>query len=356
MDFLIILALSRRLYRPIDEIDTVIATGIRHTGGEEAEMLENEELMNRVQYVVKKNEELNRRLSQESRAQQQLFLRKIYSGELVSADRKLFEEQGLLKEFPEDGTWFVMAIKYNTHFENEEDKHLYLFALDNIVSELVDDKKTFPLVMMGSIMYLTCCVKTDSDESAVMKTQMLAIMMITTVKKYMGKPVNVGISQGFSDLGLLYSGLEESRRALQNAMGADGEVSFYHSHQNTGESVKGYTQKPRRVTLLHYLDLGEQESCKKELDAYILGISTLDYYMFKLEICKLVSEVLGVYGDYGVTPDYEKVGDIIDFDITKRVNSREKLEKYIWEYLLEPLFAIICNQAKERDMMQQVVE
>ncbi len=356
VDLLIILVLSRRLYRPIDEIDTVISTGIRHAEGWEAGDLENVELMNRVQYVVKKNVELNRRLSRESRAEQQLFLRKVYQGEVMPANRKLFEDRGLLKDFPQDGTWFVMAIKYNAHFETEEDKHLYLFALDNIVSELVNDKNTFPLVMIGSIMYLTCCIKTDSDESAVMKTQMLAIMIITTVKKYMGKPVNVGISQGFSELDLIYPGLEESRRALQNAMGADGEVSFYHGYKTAGESMKGHAEKRRRVTLLHYVDLGEQSACKEELEAYIRGISALDYYVFKLEICKLVSEVLSIYTDYGVTPDYEKVGDIIDFDITKTVNNREKLEHYIWNYLLEPLFAIICNQAKERDMMQQVVE
>ena len=38
------------------------------------------------------------------------------------------------------------------------------------------------------------------------------------------------------------------------------------------------------------------------------------------------------------------------------MNNREKLNSYLWEYLLEPLFAAICSQAKDRDMMQQIIE
>lgn len=352
-DIMAMAVLTRRLYRPIDEIDTVVNKAIGDDGEASGE---SGELMSRVRYIADQNLELSKHLNRRKKDVQQLFLRRIYQGEIAEPTAELFEENGFDAERYWNGTYFVLAIKYHNPFENVDDKQLYLFALDNIVSELTDTEETFPPVTIGSVMYLTCCMKTDSNESAVMKMQMLAIMISTTVKKYIDMPLNIGISQGFTNIQNITLGVNESNKALQNAMGAEGEVNFYYSHHTTSESAKGYAAKKQRVQLLHYIDLGERDACKKELDAYILNLSDLYYYVFKLELCKLISEVLNIYNDYALVPDYDKVGDIIDFDIGKTVNTYERLKEYLWNYLLEPLFDTICSQAKERDMMQQVVE
>lgn len=354
-DLMAILVFSRRLYLPIDEIDTMVKKGIRYVDGTVEGTDEDDGLRDRVQYMLTRTEEMNQKLVHEKRDGQQLFLRRVYQGEIVNPDQKLFEDNGFDTSGHCGGSYFVMAVKYHAHFTDEEDKELYLFALDNIASELTARENCLPPVLIGSLMYLTCYIKTDSNESATMKIQMLAMMIITTVKKYVKRSLNIGISQGFEHLSDIMTGVEESRKALQDAMGAEGEVNFYHSYYHAGENAKGYAAKKRRVQLLHYIDLGERESCKRELDEYISGISGLYYYMFKLEICKLVSEILNVYGDYGMEPDYSKVGDIIDFDITKTVNTYDKLKSYLWDYLLEPLFDTICTQVKERDMKLQVI-
>lgn len=349
-------AMSSRLYQPIDDIDTVVKSGIKKTEYNMEEIVENTGLMDRLQYMVNKNVEMNQRLTHGKKDGQQLFLRRVYQGEIINPSEEMFQKNGFETEKYRDGTFFVMAVKYYSQFEDANDKQLYLFALDNIVNELIVNENAFPPVMIGSLMYITFCVKTDSSESAVMKMQMVAIMITTTVKKYINLPLNIGISQGFTNLQNIILGVNESNKALQNALGAEGEVNFYHSHHTTSENANGYAAKKKRVQLLHFIDLGEQEACRKELGEYIDVLSDLYYYMFKLEICKLVSEILSIYSDYALTPDYDKVGDIIDFDIGKTVNSYEKLERYLWEYLLEPLFDTICSQAKERDMMQQIVE
>lgn len=299
---------------------------------------------------------MSQKLAHGKRNERQLFLRRIYQGEIISPSRELFEKHGFFMETYEGGTWFVMTIKYHNPFKDENDRQLYLFALDNIVSELINEEDTFPPVTIGSLMYLTCWIKTDSSESTVMKMQMLAIMITTTVKKYIDMPLNIGISQGFTNLQNITMGINESNKALQNAMRAEGEVNFYHSHHTTTENAKGYAAKKKRVQLLHYIDLGEQEACQKELDSYIFGLSDLYYHMFKLELCKLVSEILSIYQDYAIEPDYDKVGDIIDFDIGKTVNTYERLRDYLWSYLLDPLFQVICSQAGERDQWKEIVE
>lgn len=355
-DTLAVMALSRKLYRPIDEIDTAVRRGIGAGKEDMEEISDDGGLMDRVKYMVTQNADMSQKLAHGKRNERQLFLRRIYQGEIISPSRELFEKHGFFMETYEGGTWFVMTIKYHNPFKDENDRQLYLFALDNIVSELINEEDTFPPVTIGSLMYLTCWIKTDSSESTVMKMQMLAIMITTTVKKYIDMPLNIGISQGFTNLQNITMGINESNKALQNAMRAEGEVNFYHSHHTTTENTKGYAAKKKRVQLLHYIDLGEQEACQKELDSYIFGLSDLYYHMFKLELCKLVSEILSIYQDYAIEPDYDKVGDIIDFDIGKTVNTYERLRDYLWSYLLDPLFQVICSQAGERDQWKEIVE
>ncbi len=329
-DVLAVLIASRRLYIPIDDM-------IRH--------------------MVMKNAEITRKLKTEKKDGQQLFLRRVYQGEVTGADREQFEKNGLSIEAEEGVTYYVLVIKYHEYFEDAKDRQLYMFALDNIINELVDEKvRVFPPAVIGALMYMTCRVKSDSDESAVMKIQMQAMMIVTTVKKYMGQHLNIGISQGFSDLSAISMGIEEGRRALQDAMGAEGEVTFFHSRFTASEMAKGHAARQNRIRLLHYMDMGEEEACRQELDRYIQGLSGLYYYLFKLEICKLVSEILNIYEEYGLTPDYGKVGNIVDFDVSKPVNTYDRLKASLWDDLMAPLFAAVCSQAKERDMMQQIVE
>lgn len=355
-DVLAIITWSRKLYQPIGDIDAAVKKGIRTTGKHSEEIDADTGLMDQVQYIVDQNVEMNQRLVKGQKNEKQLFLRRVYHGELMNPDAKLFEEHGFDIGQYRGGAYYVMAVKYHNQFENSDDRQLYLFALDNIVNELINDSETFPPVIIGSLMYLTCYVRSDSDESSVMKMQMLAIMIATSVKKYMKMNLNIGISQGFTDIQSIGMGIDESNKALQDAMGGEGEVNFYHSHHTTSESGKGYVARKKREQLLHYIDMGDREACKKELDIYIAGLADIYYYMFKLELCKLVSEILNIYNDYALVPDYDKVRDIIDYDIGKTIDTSERLKNYLWSYLLEPLFDTICDQAKERDMMHAVVE
>lgn len=355
-DALVILVFSRRLYLPLDEIDMVVQSGINLPESGYESVCSNAGLVDRLKYMVNKNVEMNQKLKQEKKEGKQLFLRKVYQGEITDLEQTVFEKNDFLVANYQNGTFFVMAIKYHTQFANTNDKQLYMFVLENIVQELTNGDDIFPPIIIGSLMYLTCYIKADSNESASMKVQMMVLMIIATVKKYVDMSLNIGVSQGFTNVKNIQMGVNESNRALQDAIGTEGGFNFYHSHHTASESTQGYLARKKRIQLLHCVDIGERDACKKELDSYVQSLSELYYYMFKLEICKLVSEILGTYGDYALTPDYEKVGDIIDFDIAKTVNSYEKLENYLWDYLLEPLFDTICNQAKQRDMMQQVIE
>ncbi len=329
-DVLAILIASKRLYDPIDEM-------IRH--------------------MVVKNMEMSQKLQMKKQDEQQLFLRQIYQGEVTEADQMLFEKNGLSVKAEEGVVYYVLVIKYYHYFEDPKDRQLYMFVLDNVVNELVDEKtKVFLPTVIGALMYMTCRVKTNSDESAVMKIQMMAMMIVTTVQKYIGYHLNVGISQGFDNLAAIARRTEEARKALQEAMSAKGEVNFFHNRFAAGEITKGYATNRNRMRLLHYVDLGEADACRQELKRYIEELHGLHYYLFRLEISKLASELMNIYEEYGLMPDYDKIGDIIDFDVTNPLNNYDRLESHLWKDWLEPLFSVICSQTEERDMMQQIVE
>ena len=65
--------------------------------------------------------------------------------------------------------------------------------------------------------------------------------------------------------------------------------------------------------------------------------------------------MLAVYGNYALTPDYDNIREIIDLDISGKISNHEILKQYLWEYLIHPLFAVICQTEEERDDIQKVL-
>ena len=350
-----IFVFSKRLFMPIDAIDSIVQSGLPERNDTPERPADGSGLLDRLKYIMSLNAEMNQALEYNKLERQQLFLSRIYQGELKYPSAEQFAQNGLRVEMQEDHVYFVAALKYHGSFVSDQDRALYLFALENVASELFEHEVVFPPVTINSVMYITLDISIGSDESAVMKMQMLAMMLITTVRKYIQLPLNIGVSQSIASLSDLHRGAEESKKALRDVSGAEGEVRLYHSYR--ADEYKGsHVGKRERLQLLHYIDMGERDICRKELKVYIRELSKLHYYLFKLEICKFISEVLTIYSDYALTPNYDKVSDIVDFDISQTVNSADRLDSYIWDYLLAPLFDVICNQVQERDVMQQLIE
>ena len=348
----IIFASSKRLYKPISDITMLLKTEPE----EGADYLQESEVQERIRLIMNQNTQIQKRLTEQEDNRRQLFLRRLYQGEELPVNEELLKAQGISLPSVQECTYYLMAVKYKEHFQSEEDQKLYLFALTNVLEELIDAKDRFPLVMIGKIVYITCYLDTESAESADLRLQTMATMVIQAVQKYLKATINIGISSPFRELNAIPGAVEEAGKALRDAMRSSGTCNFFHFVQENRESSSENQLRQGRIRVMQAVDTGDREKCRNELDSYLYLLQETKYHVFKLELCKLISEILAYYSEYALTPDYGKIGDIIDFDITKKVSSIETLRSYLWDYALEELFQKACDQAEQQDVIFQIAE
>lgn len=353
---ILIYLFSLSLYTPYDQIDHIVRNmvypeSLRQGGRELSEI----PLSDRVRIILQNNQQMRHRLHDLEKDKQYQFLRKVYQGEEVAEEAAAFEENGFHLGNPENRIFFAMALRYLDNFENENDRDIMMFAIMNVVNELNDSSHSFPIINIGSVMYCIYFVNEETYSGAEMKMQMQAMLIKTTVDKYIRRRIGIGISRGFVEIHDMEQGIRESYHALQDSIGKKDSISMFCPDYTLSENAKAQKARSYRTQLLHFIDLGEPQACRKELDNYVDAISDFHYYMVKLEICELVSDVLAVYGNYALTPDYDNIREIIDLDISGKISNHEILKQYLWEYLIHPLFAVICQTEEERDDIQKVL-
>lgn len=361
---------SKKLYTPIDEINLVMERGIQ--GEERQEALGQEkDVKEKLQYIVDKNVRLRRELSSHRMSSQQLFLRQVYQGELSGLEEEEFIKRDIAGETLIGSNMHVLAIKYNEGLEHgpdsesgtaqekissPQDQELYMFALCNIVSELLGREEIFPVVSIGRVVYVTYYMDSFSEEGVNVKLQAASGMIIETVSRYLNRQVNIGISKSFYHISEIGNAVEECKRALQDIIGSDGRYRFYNHDDSPVSAFSDNKVRQSRLKVLQAVAGADEGTCREALYEYFQAIQMMNYYLLKLELGKLVSAVLDYYAEYAVIPDYERVGDIVDFDITREVNSIDKLKHYVWDYLLAPLMQQISQPADSNRLISQIVE
>ncbi len=355
VDIFVVYVASKRLYLPFQEIDALVEHKIRaEWEGKKTE--EDMELIGKVRYILNKNAELQNIVKNKDESRQQLFLRQLYRGEKIDCNEDTLIKERIISEKLNGAAMYTMALKFKDHFQTEDDHQLCLFALDNVVRELLHKEECFPLVTIGKIIYITCLVDADSNESADIKAQATATMLITAVRKYLHMTINVGVSNGFKQIKDIVPAVEECEKALRDAMGFDGICNFYRYPRREKILLMDRRIHQGRKQVLRAVDTGNKSQCRSELDIYLALLKDTQYCIFKLEISKLISEILNYYEEYALTPDYNVISDILDYDISRKVNSIESLQSYLWDYLLDELFKNICDKAEQKDVIYQIAE
>lgn len=336
---------SKRLYLPIGELDNMAGRMIPE---------HDLEVFDKVKYLLNQNKEMakNRKVQEISR--QQLFLRQVYQGEADGVTEADFVRTQVTQQKLNGTNLYMAAVKFKEEFETDEDWNLYMFALSNVIEELLDSSLRLPLVTMGRVTYAVCSVDGDSTEVTDLRMQTMASMCIQAVREYLKVMVNVGISSSFCQVGQLSQAFKECEKALRDVMGFSGACNFYQVQKDPEGSRLWSQAGQERKRILKAIDLGDYENCRQNLDDYLRILKDMKYYRFKLELAGLLSELIGIYETYALTPDSEKVEDMLEYDMGKKVNSFEILRQYLMEYLIEPLFMGIHEKKNQNDIIYQI--
>lgn len=344
----IIMIMSRRLYSPIDEIDSIIRKNLNmpYTGGE---------LMDNLRELIKNNVDMNKRILISQENNKQLFLRRVYLGEAQKISREEFVSYGI--EVPEEpSVYYVVLIRYSKKFQQKSDRYLYQFMLDNIVRELIEQKECFEPIFIHGTMYLTCVIPNTIEANAAIRIQTMVNLMFNTINCYVDIPINMAVSDKVYELSGIPDGVWQAQRVLQDNIGVNGGIQFYTEQKREYIIAADSRIQQLRMGLLKSLEEGNREEVEKNLPHYMAKLKNIKYYQIKLELYALITEILNIDVSYGITPNYEKISGLMDFGIGHAVESFETLEQSMKEDLMEPLLAAADSQMKQQNIIYKIVE
>lgn len=348
LDLVMIRVMSRKLYSPIDEIDSTIRKNLNvpYAGGE---------LLDNLKELIKNNVEMNKEILINRENSKQMFLKRVYLGELPNVNREEFFSYGI--ELPEEPSlYYVMLIHYNTEFQSESDRQLYCFILDNIVRDLLDQRECLEPVLIHGVMYLTCIVPNSIEANGAVRIQTMVNLIFHTIKCYISFPVNIAVSDRIYELNEIPNGVWQANRALRDIIGVNGGIQFYTEQRREYVIAADGRIQQLRMDLLKGLEEGDRKQCSRSLSLYMEKLKGMKYYQMKLELYALITEILNIHMTYGITPDYEKLSDLIDFGLNRRVDSFHALEDSLRKNLMEPLFEAEESQMKQKNMIHSIIE
>ena len=342
---------SKVLYRPIDVLNELVGDGL--SDGDKGNL---ESITSKVHYLVEKNVELRKRLSDTEESNREIYLRKIYRNEPVVISTEELIRHKVITE-PIEGRYIhVIAVKFYLTAEKKKDEELYLFGIKNIIAELMGTENSFVPAAIDQVIYITHYKEYMSAEGALLQLQRTCEMVVLAIAQYTGLQANIGISRQVFSVEQLPTAVEECKATLRKAIGRSGVCIFSGINEEKGVVLSEIRIKQKRLQIIQSVLEGTEEQCKDHLDGYFEKLDGVDYYLFKLEVNKLLSDVLDCYNEYSLQPDYGKMKEIADFDITKNIDSIEKLKLYFWEYFLKPLNQKVKEPAENQRVITQIVE
>lgn len=345
---------SKVLYHPIGVLNDLVDNSLSES--DKGDLPTDDSITSKVHYLVEKNVELKKRLSDREEYDREIYLRKIYRNEPVTISSEELVRHKVITGPIEGRHIHVIAVKYYLTAENKKDAEICQFGVKNIIAELIGTEDSFVPVAIDQVVYITHYKEYMSAEGAMLQLQRTCEMVISAIAQYMGLRVNIGISRQIFSAEELPSAVEECKAALRKAIGRSGVCIFSGVNEENGVVLSEIRIKQKRLQIIQSVLEGTGERCRYYLDEYFKKLDGVDYYLFKLEVGKLLSDILDCYNEYSIQPDYGRMKEITDFDITKDIDSIEKLKLYLWEYFLNPLNQKVKEPAESQRVTAQIVE
>ncbi|MDF2926713.1 MAG: hypothetical protein K0R57_5627 [Paenibacillaceae bacterium] len=239
---------------------------------------------------------LSDQVNDQVRQLQQFFLFKLFQGEMSSRE---IEEQ-LLKHGEDPAKWqdcVVTAIQIHNLKDtryNESDKDLLLFAVNNIVSELIAPEYLFDTIVLNNTLLVLLRTSASVDDGFALTVDRLCLSMQEAVQRYLTLTLHMGVSRRFGYLPHAPVAYRESLDALTYGMRLN-ETTISHIEEIRKDPLteERYPVQPE-LDLLDAVRLGDGAIAEQQLDLFMreLQQAKLSQSMYRYFIQRLIMSLL----------------------------------------------------------------
>ncbi|WP_176706160.1 helix-turn-helix domain-containing protein [Paenibacillus hemerocallicola] len=293
---------ANRLYGPIRRLyESVFRTeeeggGRMPAGGEDELQLIGE----RVKAALQSETRMSRELKSQRGRLQHFFMLKLYLGQTDPVERDYYEAS--LRQ-----SWNAMSVLVlqidtleGTGYA-EKDKELLLFAVTNIVAEIMPqaDRLLQPIVMGTSKVTLVGSPLADEQEySAWLDGEAKRIR--ETVKHYLRLPVSIGVSSPFRSLHDAGRGYKEAGEALQYRIKLGHEAVVHIGDVRPDRSLAPEYPEKVKDELIEAVRMGEGDRARLLLERFAREVFAvpLSHRQYQMLMIALLTDLLRSLQEY----------------------------------------------------------
>jgi AraC-like DNA-binding protein len=339
---------SSRMYRPIRNLlDVVKQTGVESPGGggkNELNYIESS-----VRTLWNSRSQLQQQVVGQIRYLKEYLVLKLFIGQ---TNGEALQQQAQLYGFPQN--WRMVAVMtvqidslQKTRY-GEHDKGLLLFAINNMVGELLAPEQRFdPILFDQSQVTLVTLDETEETEG---KEQLyrLAEKIQHEVMHYLQLQVSIGISRPFSSLSHTVRAYGESLAALKSRIslgyGIIVHYDDFNKQEDSGSAVYSHLSI-MEDRIVHHLKTNETDKREEAFHTYLDALFEKESYLSEhvAILLQLIAKTLQLVREQGVT-----MGKLFDGDRSmselSSLNTREEIETWFRVRLFEPVASMLAEQ------------
>lgn len=296
---------SRRMYSPISRLlqfTKGLDSPVLQTGRRQDEFIYIEE---RLSTLFSSEKSLREQMKGQHVHLEEFFMTKLLTGKISEED---FRYQGERYDFPADWSSLgVLTLQIDTlegtRYE-EQDRDLLLFAVNNMVGELLPAELRFTPVMIDDAQVTVLATRLNDELQLKEWMHTQAEWIRERVVTYLNLPVSIGISRSYFAIGDTPRAYQESREALQGRVSLGSRIILhYEDIQPRGQTEAALYTQLRMIEdqLASALKQGDEEKTDMYFTQYLglLADKKLHFSEYPVIMVQLLSRVYQLVQEQG---------------------------------------------------------
>lgn len=355
------IVVARRMYHPIRKLVDTVRSLPSFSSADDPKTDEFQFIGGRFQTMRDIQANLENELQTQFQFLRELFIQKLFQGKVRSRDIR--EKLGLYGYSERWKRLNVMAAQIDTlqgtRYE-ERDRELLLFAVGNIVSELIPPGRRLSPIWFDDVQ--VTIVGSESEEEQEVKAGLfeLAERVQSTVRSVLGLAVSIGVSQCYADVMETPHAYQESLEALRYRMRfSDASILLHEDVQpDAGRTVRFPEQI--EAELIDAIKRTDGERANELLEAFLEAVfsAELDFREYHMALVRLLIDLDKIVHPYGISLSTMREGDSSLFQQLFELKTVKEMKVWFGQSIIGTIIQILERQrtSSYRKISEQMLE
>ncbi|MFE5323456.1 AraC family transcriptional regulator [Paenibacillus sp. NPDC056579] len=337
---------SRKMYNPIERLMKEIGGG-KVPSGEKRLSNEFDFISAQVQTLFQSKSQLETEMHRHLQQALTYFLIKVFQGKVrrdeMMERMELFGLSGMLSEWRMHSVITLQIDTLDNTRYGKEDMELLLFAINNIIEEIIPSDVRLPPVFIEQTQVTLIGSRDPSPDAFKSYMYTVTETIQQTVQRVLGLEISIGISLPFDDLKQASVAYREGLEALKQRIHLGGRVIISYANINEGKHQL-HLDYPflTESELLDAILLADEDNAQRLLSQFmkIIFKHEMAPQEYQIPMVRLFTSLMVAMQESGVTLNQllPKGGSLYE-ELNKLQMSRE-IEEWFWTRVISPLIGI----------------